>query len=1007
MLKKILPLLLISAITVCAQKQIPAISKAAMPAGNVIENNVSTDTLRILAIMVEFQEDNDATTVGNGKFSSIYKKEYGKSILDPLPHDKEYFLKHLEFAQNYFRKVSGGRQPVTVTVLPEVYTVSKTMRNYSPPIKSTDFKPMGDFAGEVWSLVDSANGSIDFTQYQMFIIFHAGVGRDVSLPGSLGNERDLPSVYLGLNSLRNIYGSSFNGFPVKNGTQTITNTAILPQTNNREYSSLTGSFLFEISINGLIVSTVASHLGLPDLFDTKTGLSAIGRFGLMDGQSIFAYSGSFPPEPSPWEKIRLGYASAIEYTGKEGLIKLVTALAASAADTVILKVRINQNEYFLIENRNRDAFKDGSKVTMWSDGQYITKFFPKDTAGYYSYAVDSLQGVVVDVDEFDWAVPGNGIVIWHIDEDVISRNIAANSINTDKNRRGVAVVEADGIRDIGEQFQTVFGDEVIGEGNYEDFWYSSNEAKLYKNIFDKTSRPSSASNLGANSLVSMSQFSDSANTMTFKLLLGDSLVKPVFSGTLKDIAGATTSSGLFAHSTGSDNNFYYIAHSHLAVYNQNFILVDTFLSFSSYQPVLFAFETQNQSYIAGADANNLNVLYNNNGALNIISKPLGASPVAAPVSEKTSGGDFVIYLPVQGGRVKVYTVTSADPGTVTLLREDATVSEVISYVSGSGVNGYAYNTVGTVSTEGVFRDNSGFEYRIPSGIRSVAASADNASSVVLALLGTDNKVSVYRDKNLTGRFDYYGDRVVLADLKEDGAPYLIYIKDNEIFVKNLTGGSADNFTFKLKNGEYFVQNPVAADFHGDNAPEILSVTNQGNIYAVDSRDGKLVEGFPLAVGSSETRPLNLFVKNSKIHLSATDNSTGYVTVWTLNEGAGKILWASQYSDAYNSSVIPAAKGTNKNNNFFPKEKAYNYPNPVYGNETYIRFYVSEDASVNIKIFDLSGDLAWEKSATARGGFDNEVVWDVSQVESGVYLANLEVESGGRKEFRVIKIAVVK
>ena len=40
----------------------------------------------------------------------------------------------------------------------------------------------------------------------MFIIFHAGVGRDLTLPGSLGNEKDLPSVYLGQDALKKIYG---------------------------------------------------------------------------------------------------------------------------------------------------------------------------------------------------------------------------------------------------------------------------------------------------------------------------------------------------------------------------------------------------------------------------------------------------------------------------------------------------------------------------------------------------------------------------------------------------------------------------------------------------------------------------------------------------------------------------------------------------------------------------------------------------------------------------------
>ena len=59
------------------------------------------DTVKILAVMVSFQTDNDAATFGNGKFGTIYSQDNGNSILDPLPHDKPYFEAHLEFVKNY------------------------------------------------------------------------------------------------------------------------------------------------------------------------------------------------------------------------------------------------------------------------------------------------------------------------------------------------------------------------------------------------------------------------------------------------------------------------------------------------------------------------------------------------------------------------------------------------------------------------------------------------------------------------------------------------------------------------------------------------------------------------------------------------------------------------------------------------------------------------------------------------------------------------------------------
>ncbi len=496
------------------------------------------DSLNILAVLVDFPEDKDDATFGNGKFGSIYSEDYGITILDPLPHNGEYFEDHLTFAKNYFTKVSKEKFNVSYTVLSDILTVSKTIRNYTPPINDlNDLSPLADFTEEVWNLADAHYTNIDFSNYDLFVIFHAGVGKDVSLPGSIGNERDLPSVYLSPKAFQNIYGDDFQGYPVNGGNFNITNSAILPETESRELGGFSGTTLIELTINGLIAATIGSHLGLPDLYNTNTGLSAIGRFGLMDGQAMFTFQGIFPPEMSPWEKMFLGWETPIELPVENRTINLTTRYAAELGDTSLIKIPINSTEYYLIENRKRDAKKDGSIVTYKSDGHIFTKTFDRDYPTYIYYDVDTLQGVILDVDEYDWAVPGEdrnykmenfvdvGLVIWHIDEKVIADNYESNTINNDKFNRGVAIVEADGVQDIGEQYQTIFGDIVIGEGTKEDTWYQPNPAELYANEFGSDTKPSTISNSGANSLITMTDFSDIANTMTFNLSYGSEIIE--------------------------------------------------------------------------------------------------------------------------------------------------------------------------------------------------------------------------------------------------------------------------------------------------------------------------------------------------------------------------------------------------------------------------------------------------------------------------------------------------
>ncbi len=140
---------------------------------------------------------------------------------------------------------------------------------------------------------------------------------------------------------------------------------------------------------------------------------------------------------------------------------------------------------------------------------------------------------------------------------------------------------------------------------------------------------------------------------------------------------------------------------------------------------------------------------------------------------------------------------------------------------------------------------------------------------------------------------------------------------------------------------------------------------------------------------------------------AVINDQNSFQAWSISSVEGKLYWSEEYGNPQNTSFIDAAENTNRINEFFPTSRAYNYPNPVYESTTNIRYYVSEDASINIKIFDLAGDYVAELNDEAQGGVDNETVWDVSNIQSGVYLARIEASASGQTEQVVIKIAVVK
>lgn len=90
----------------------------------------------------------------------------------------------------------------------------------------------------------------------------------------------------------------------------------------------------------------------------------------------------------------------------------------------------------------------------------------------------------------------------------------------------------------------------------------------------------------------------------------------------------------------------------------------------------------------------------------------------------------------------------------------------------------------------------------------------------------------------------------------------------------------------------------------------------------------------------------------------------------------------------------------------PDKSVYNYPNPAK-DETTIRYFLSRDAQVDIKIYDLSGDLVAQANQSGKANTENEYKWDCSKYASGVYLCRVEAKSDNGENVVFCKVALVK
>jgi hypothetical protein len=202
--------------------------------------------------------------------------------------------------------------------------------------------------------------------------------------------------------------------------------------------------------------------------------------------------------------------------------------------------------------------------------------------------------------------------------------------------------------------------------------------------------------------------------------------------------------------------------------------------------------------------------------------------------------------------------------------------------------------------------------------------------------------------------------------------------------------------------------------NNDGAVDVLGGTSDGLLIAYDSH-GKPIPGFPLQAGAGKLS-LAVTVSESvpgsiRTILAAASSDDGTLSAWQIGEPSGAqpvIAWSQFQHDGRHSGIdLRQVSGRPLTSEFFPPARAYNWPNPTYDGKTFIRYYVRDNATIAIKIFDLAGDLVAELSGKGTGGMDNEIEWDAKDVQSGIYFARIEATGTGRSGVAIIKVAIVK
>jgi hypothetical protein len=980
-------------------------------------------TLRILALMVDFQPSDDLQVNGNGQFETDTTGSW--NMIDPPPHDVNYFTYKLLFLSNYFRKVSNGKLTVTGDVFNHIITLPNTLADYSPPKGSSDNSKLAQLVIDSWHTADSLYPSIQFSKYDAFALFHAGVGRDIDLVGILGYDptpNDIPSVTVNLQTLRSYLNDpTFKGVPVNNGSFYITNTMILPETESRFVFSSSSVDTLQGSINGLLANSVGSILGLPDLFDTQNGGSGIGDYGLMDiAAGILFYSGLFPPEPSAWEKIYLGWATPITLPPGTSPLSVPAVGLTTVGEDTIYKVPISDREYFLIENRSRDPQGNGQRLTVRKGNSTITQYFAGDGAGFNLNDISGVAGSVIDVEDFDWAMPGitggdntvvgGGILIWHIDENVIARGLQDNTVNADPTHRGVDLEEADGSNDIGQPL--TYGDEY---GSPLDCWFDGNLAPPYKNAFDEGTYPSSNAYDGARSMVTIGDFSARSPRMTLTVEIGDEKIQRIqgFKRTLASDGRATppTILGSTILVGANDSVYAFQPDGASATQESTGLLSPKGGAYSLAATDLGSGSTM----IVGAQDSSLYIWtvrdVDGDGVIDSVQTivvPLGDRVSTPPMFADVSLARAIL---VGGDHGSVWQVSTA--GVVQnkmSLSSDGIVS--IAQLPTPGLSKPSelfFATRGSLFSEqvSVSPGDSSYPWMLAGGV------SDLGNFVAAAQQG-GTRLVVY-NRTLTDKifeFTVPGDSILalgVGAVDRDGGSDVVLLTKAKLYAFNPSGAIVPGYPVVATGGNTFVGFFLVGDISGDGSRDILAVESSGALVAYDG-EGRLIDGFPVQYGvAGETLPGLFRTTGGKIGIVGV-TEPGALQAVEVNEtyDPTTIGWSQFLKDAGHAGNDGSGiSRISPPSDFLPASRVYNWPNPVYGSTTQIRYYTPEAATIRIKIFDLAGAKVAELQGRSIGGVDGEVTWDVSNVQSGVYLARIEASGTSRTQVAIIKIAIVK
>jgi M6 family metalloprotease-like protein len=1017
------------------------------------------ETLRVLGLKIDFATDSlgPLTTTPDGKFDLSDGRSRG-IVIDPPPHDRRFFLSHLEALRRYWKFASYGHLVIEYDVYPKAdssaYRLADTGR-YGPwTLGQQSFDSAQRFFHDAVTAADQTD-SIPFGRFDVVALFHSGSDFQTDLNND--SPRDFPTFQINLT----------DSVPVNGGAVSVRGGLVMPETESQD-----GYFA---AINGTLAHEFGHTQGLFDLYDIETLLPGVGVWSNMDsgyllgtsvtdaktGATVNA-SGILPVSLDPWSKFLL-WPDNIQYVDPGR--SLSTSLRAAELSDTTLFVPMGGEEFYLIENRETDLNQDN------------TLFLDRDSTGVLlgPGLADSLGIDTVGDKEYDFLLPGQGVLIWHVDNSVIyGRHIPPDfGINSNPLRRGVRVMEADGIEDLGNPSSSfLFGSPF-------DPYFVGNHTRLGPETV-----PNSDTNDGGKSHTTIDVASPAGLVMNLSVS-SDWRVDgwPVSTGVsqrgAKPTYGRLRHDGLTEVVTAVDSLIFAFTSHGEPYYTTGDSSVVAALPARIVGPVLFADSLFHRNPLAIHDP--ALVATAGDGGVHAFraeprdvgaSDPLFGWPPAldagSPAVLATTGPvlDPAGQVIVGGSDGRVFAIVPSDSITVaprvdvvadtlrvgpTPVTAPASGNLAVGRFTGAGGyqvawalrNGWIRIVDAVSKAPGSlnvrFRvQNPNFEPYL------LGVDMDRKPDRDLELLVSDAKQNAIHCFRLDGTelpgwpIDVAGTLwgpIAAGDLDGDGYPEIFAMdKEGRVHRYNRNGveptgwpvSMTERYGPEARGGE---GSPLVADVTGDGRAEAIVALDNGLVVALD-KDAKTVSGWPLAIqGGASSTPALLSMNDADLtpdppglpwtHLVIGGDDDGALHAIQLPARADSALfgrdgvsartpWAEYSGNRRRTSVLEDAfQGAVAQAPALEKGSVYCFPNPAHGPDIGLAYTLGQGvSSVVIRVLDPMGNEV-RRLAGSSSPAQNVVRIPVRDLASGVYLVRVEVQGTGADNVVFGKFAVVK